>query len=91
MENKLVEWLPIQFKEKAPVELREQIEDNFGLDKSDFETEENGYSFEFDAETNSQINITFEEWAGGIKVSVIGTYPWDVCAVFELVQIYCGD
>jgi len=83
MNNKLTLWYGIEKKETVVEEIKSNIQQRYSLSESEFENIDDGFKFLYDDETNGEIAITFNEENIGFKVSVEGTWSWEVIEIYD--------
>ena len=83
MNNKLTLWYEIEKKQAVIEEVKSNIEERYCFTESELEKIENGFKFLFDDETNGEIEITFTEDNNAFKVSVEGTWSWEVIEIYD--------
>ncbi|MGG1880145.1 hypothetical protein ABDI30_21590 [Paenibacillus cisolokensis] len=59
------------------------LEDRYRFEESEFDTITDGFKFLYDDETNGEIVVTFSEGKDSVKVSVEGSWPWEVLEIYD--------
>lgn len=85
MNNKLTLWYDIEKGKTVKEEVKKNIQQRYGFSDGEFVSIGGGFKFLFDDETNGEIAVTFIEENNTIKVSVEGTWSWEVIEVYN----YC--
>lgn len=85
MNNKLTLWYEIGKREEVKSEVKKTIQQRYGFSDGEFVSIGGGFKFLFDDETNGEIAITFIEENNTLKVSVEGTWSWEVIEIYD----YC--
>lgn len=81
MKNQLTEWYNISKADEVKSEIKNNIKRNYGFSDGEFVSIGGGYKFLFDDETNGEIAITFEEEKDALRVTVSGTWSWEVIEI----------
>jgi len=82
MNNKLTIWYEVEKREAVIKEVKDSIHKRDGFSDGELVSIGGGFKFLFDDETNSEIAIKFIEENGTLKVSVEGTWSWEVIEVY---------
>lgn len=83
MNNQLTVWYKGDNLEQLQNEIKGSIKQEYGFSETEFEPIENGFEFIFDDETNGEIEITFIVEKDAVKVTVAGTWSWEVIEVYN--------
>ncbi|MBB6694402.1 hypothetical protein H7B90_23680 [Cohnella xylanilytica] len=92
MNNKLTMWYEPNNSEAIKAEVRERVKRQYGFSEGELVSIGGGFKFLFDDETNGEIEVTFttEPNVTGLKVTVAGTWPWEVIEIYNLLPQYPG-
>lgn len=83
MENKLTLWYNIEKRESIVAAVKENVKKRYGFSDGEFVSIGGGFKFLFDDETNGEIAITFIEENGNLKLTLEGSWPWEVIEVYN--------
>lgn len=83
VENKLTLWYNIEKRDAIIESVKTNIQKRYGFSDGEFISIGGGFKFLFDDETNGEIAITFVEVIGSFKVTVEGTWSWEVIEVYN--------
>ncbi|MNB92484.1 hypothetical protein D3C75_395880 [compost metagenome] len=83
VENKLTLWYNIEKREVVIESVKANIQKRYGFSDGEIVSSEGGFKFLFDDETSGEIEITFIEANGNLKVTVNGTWPWEVIEIYN--------
>lgn len=85
MNNKLTLWYEAGKREEVKSEVKKNIQQRYGFSDDEFTSIGGGFKFLFDDETNGEIAITFIEETNALRVTVEGTWSWEVIEIYD----YC--
>ncbi|WP_315793213.1 hypothetical protein [Paenibacillus sp. BIC5C1] len=83
VENKLTLWYNIEKRDAIIESVKANIQKRYGFSDGEFVSIGGGFKFLFDDETNGEIEITFIEVNGNLKVTVKGSWPWEVIEIYN--------
>lgn len=83
MNNRLTLWYEVGKREEVTSEVKRNIQQRYGFSDGEFVSIGGGFKFLFDDETNGEIAITFIEENGALRVTVEGTWSWEIIDVYN--------
>ena len=85
MDNKLTLYYDrkVWGREELKNHVKGTLNDRYCFEDSEFDSIDDGFKFLYDDETNGEIAITFSEDKDSIKVSVKGSWPWEVLEIYD--------
>ena len=85
MNNKLTLWYEVGKRDEVKSEVKKNIQQRYGFSDGEFVSIVAGFKFLFDDETGGEISIAFIEEKDALRVTVEGTWSWEVIEVYN----YC--
>lgn len=83
MNNKLTLWYEAGKREEVKSEVKKNIQQRYGFSDGEFVSIGGGFKFLFDDETNGEIAITFVDENEALRVTVEGTWSWEVIEIYD--------
>jgi len=88
MENKLVLWAgSAQERDSLAQSIKQHLDNAYAIKERELTTTDDGFSFLFDDETHSTIEISFGQHFGELIVTISGCCSWDVVRLYN--EILC--
>ncbi|QJD87887.1 hypothetical protein [Cohnella herbarum] len=91
MNNQFTLWYEPSKANEVRGVVRENVKRKYGFSESEFVSIGGGFKFLFDDETNGEIAITFEEDKNGFRVTVAGTWSYEVIDVYHNTLPFSAD